>query len=260
MTSHLRLIPTIAVVSTLAFAVGCGSGGSNNNGTGIGGSSGAGGGGGASVLVGCTAANTSTAPSNGLIADFSDPAGGPDAGGIEIMGGIVTWGGGTLGGPGSPTYTTSGGALNITESAPATSAAQYVGLEVYFNNCVDASAFAGVQFTISGSFSGCTIQYATDDSAHGDATLPMPNPHATGPAGSYWLQAPLTVAEVTSTPMTVSMPFTGAGAPSGGSPDGLALDPTKLEGVLWQLTIAANAGGAPGCTANLTIDDVKFYR
>ena len=189
-----------------------------------------------------------------------DPLGATDAGAIEIMGGIVAYGGGAVGGVGAPTYTTTGGTLGITENAAATSAPQYLGVVVYFNNCIDASAFAGVQFTISGSFSGCTMQYSTDDSAHGDSTLPTPNPHATGPAGSYSLQAPLTAAQVTSTPTIVSMPFTGAGAPSGGSPDGIALDPTRLDSVSWQFTVAAAAAGAAPCTANLTIDDVKFYR
>jgi hypothetical protein len=57
--------------------------------------------------------------------------------------------------------------------------------------------------------------------------------------------------------MTLMMPFNGAGGPTGGMPAGLALDPAKLEGVQWQFTIAA--GATAPCTANLTIDNVKFY-
>ncbi len=208
--------------------------------------------------AGCTASNTSLAPTDGLIADFTASGGGSDARAVAIMGGINTYGGATLGGPGSPTYSTTSGALEITESALATSTPQYVGVVVYFNNCIDASAFTGVQFTISGSFSGCTMQYSTVDSEHDDTTYASPSPHATGPAGAYAPQAQLTASQVTPTPTTISMPFNGAGAPSGGSPDGLALDTSALDRVGWQLTIPA-AIGTPACTASLTIDDVKFY-
>lgn len=252
----------VGVAITALSSIGCGS---NNNSSGAVGTTqtGGSGGGGAGAAKGCTAANMSTASADGLIADFMAGGGAPDAGGIEIMGGIVTYGGGTVGGTGSPTYTTTGGALNITETAAATSTVQYVGVVVYFNNCIDASAFMGVEFTISGSFSGCTMQYSTADSAHDDSTLSTPNPHATGPTGSYSPQAQLTATRVTSTPMTISMPFNGTGAPSGGSPDGLALDTAKLDSVSWQFTIPAAAPGVTGtpmCVANLAVDNIKFYR
>ena len=175
-------------------------------------------------------------------------------------GGVLTYNGRTQAGPGAPTYTTTGGTLNITENTGAISAAQYVGVVVDFDDCIDARAFTGVQFTISGSLSGCTVQYSTTDTEHDDATYAVPNPHATGPEGAYAPYADLTASQVTSTPTTISMPFNGVGAPSGGSPDGLALDTSKLDRVNWQLSIPAAAGGAATCTASLTVDDVKFYR
>jgi hypothetical protein len=253
---------TIAVLGTFAFGAGCGTSGSNtstSNRTDA--MMGTGGSGGSAVGAGCTASNTKLAPADGLIADFNGSGGGPDAGGIEIMGGIIAFGGGAVGGTGAPIFTTTGGTLNITESAAATSAPQYVGVVIYFNNCIDASAFTGVQFTISGSFSGCTMQYSTDDSEHGDSTLSTPNPHATGPAGSYSMQARLAATQVTSTPMTISIPFTGPGAPAGGSPDGVALDTAKLDSLTWQLTIpvASAVDGTPTCAASLAIDNVGFY-
>jgi hypothetical protein len=257
-------ISIIALIGTLAFGAGCGS---SSNGTaatggtpGIAGIAGIGGSGGASQ--GCNPSNTSTAPADGLIADFMNgtPVADPTGGGSRSLGGIVTFGPpGIIYGPASPTYSVTGGTLNITESAPATSVDQHVGLAVDFNNCIDASAFTGVQFTISGSFSGCSIGYGTADSEHDDSTFEIP--HATGPAGSYLPLAQLTAAQVTSTPMPISMPFNGTGAPSYGNPAS-ALDPTKLTEVEWVFTIpaaAAGDGGTPMCTANLTIDNVKFY-
>lgn len=258
-------LSNIALIGTLAFGAGCGSSSNNSTGTagtaGTTGIAGTGGSGGASQ--GCTASNTSTAPADGLIADFMNgtPAD-PTQEGSRSLGGIVTFGPpGIIYGPASPTYSVTGGTLNITESAPATSVDQHVGLAVSFNNCIDASAFTGVQFSISGSFSGCSVGYATADSEHDDSTFSVAIPHATGPAGSYPPQAQLTAAQVTSTPMTISMPFHGTGAPSYGNP-AIALDPAKLDSVQWVFTIpaaAAGDGGAPMCTANLTIDNVKFY-
>ena len=261
-------LSNIALIGTLAFGAGCGSSANNSPGTagtagtaGTTGTTGTGGSGGTSQ--GCNASNTSTAPADGLIADFMNgtPAD-PTREGSESLGGIVTFGPpGILGGPGSPTYSVTGGTLNITESALATSVDQHVGVDVSFDKCIDASAFTGVQFTISGSFSGCSIGYATADSEHADSTFSPGIPNATGPAGSYAPSAQLTAAQVTPTPMTISMPFHGAGAPSYGNP-AVAVDPTKLGGVEWAFTIpaaAAGDGGTPMCTATLTIDNVRFY-
>jgi hypothetical protein len=251
------LVPIVATVALLlAGGVACGTGGSN--GAGIAGSTGTGGGGGARV-VGCTASNTSTAPADGLIADFTNADGGPDAGAIEIMGGILAYNVGTIGSQGSPNYTTIGGTLNITEDAMATLVAQYAGVLIYFDNCIDASAFTGVQFTIAGSFSGCTLQYLTTDTEHDDVTYPSPNPHASGAAGAYAPYAQLSASQVTPTPTLISMPFNGAGAPSGGNPDGVALDASKLDRIDWQLAIPAASVGGATCMASLSIDDVKFY-
>jgi hypothetical protein len=52
------------------------------------------------------------------------------------------------------------------------------------------------------------------------------------------------------------MPFSGTGAPSGGSPS-TALDKTKLTGVQWQFTVAA--GTTNNCAVDLTLDNISFY-
>jgi hypothetical protein len=141
-------------------------------------------------------------------------------------------------------------------------AAQYVGLVIYFNgnaagtDCIDAHTYTGVQFDLKGTITGCTIQYSTNDSAHTDMVAQSMDPKAGGPAMSYSPQATLTAAQITTGGMTIMMPFTGTGAPSGGMP-ATPINPAKLEGIQWQFTIPA-AGTAP-CAASLTVDNVKFY-
>ena len=201
------------------------------------------------IGVDCTPSSTRLAPADGLIADFADP----DAG-IEIGGELVKYGDGPnpIDGPGSPTYATSGGALNITENAAPTSKPRYLGVLISFDGCVDASAFTGVQFSISERlFGGCTMSYATGDVVHQSNTTGLP--YATGATGAYPPWAAVTPEQ---TPTTLMMPFVGG--PSGGNPS-TPLDTTKLTFVYWQFTVAAAPGGALPCVADVTVDDVTFY-
>lgn len=199
------------------------------------------------IGVDCTPSSTRLAPADGLIADFR----GADDG-IEIGGEFVKYGDATIDGPGSPTYSTSGGALHITENATGTAAARYLGVLISFDGCVDASAFTGVQFSISdASLGGCTMDYATGDVVHQSATTGLP--YATGAPSAYPPQAMVTPEP---TPATLMMPF--AGGPSGGSPS-TPVDTTKLTFVLWQFTVEAAPAGALPCVADVTIDDVTFY-
>ncbi|MES1207487.1 MAG: hypothetical protein ABUS79_16245 [Pseudomonadota bacterium] len=199
----------------------------------------------------CTAATTRRAPVGGLISDFSATDGGSDLTRDPFAFPAT--------GPARPIATKTDGALHIIENGPATSAAQYVGVAVAFGGCVDATAFTGIQFSISGSFSGCTMQYATGDPEHQDRTSGAP--YATGPSGAYQPQSTLTAAQVTATPQTVRMPFTGA--TMFGDPQ-TPLDTTKLVFALWQFDIPAAApatadGGTPTCVADITIDNLTFY-
>jgi len=192
-----------------------------------------------------------TAPPGGLIADFT----GPD-GGLAVSGGLFNY---PLGSPAAPTVSVAGGALHLVESADFGAAVQYVGGGIYFNDCLDATAFSGVSFTISGSFSGCSVQYATGDVEHQDATID-PN-FATGSAGAYPPQSTITSGEVTTTPQTLTMPF--AGSTISGNP-GTPLDKSKLVLLIWQFTVPAGApattDAAPrGCIADITIDNLAFF-
>jgi hypothetical protein len=241
-----------------------------DGGGGSAGAAGTGGAGGATLGVACTAATTMTAPSNRLIADFSGPDGGlkiPD-GGLENDGGpfpasVVEIGGGLtpypIGSASAPAYDLSGGALHVTVDTPATSAPQYVGMFLGFADCIDATAFTGVSFTISGSFAGCTMQYATGDVEHSDSTVDTYR--GTGPAGSYDPQTTLTAGDVTAAPQTLMMPFPNSTI-SGSPPT--PVDKTKLIALIWQFTVPAaassTADAAPAaCVADITIDNVSFY-
>jgi hypothetical protein len=128
-----------------------------------------------------------------------------------------------------------------------------------FADCIDATAFTGVSFTISGSFAGCTMQYGTGDVEHSDSTVNTYR--GTGPAGSYDPQTTLTAGEITAAPQMLMMSFTSSSI-SGSPPT--PLDKTKLIAVFWQFTVPAaassTADAAPAaCVADITIDNVAFY-
>jgi hypothetical protein len=253
---HASLIGALALLG----AVGCSSsngGSSGTGGTGGGsatggstgsGGSGTGGAGGKACGGPAPAADAGVcqlAPCDGLIADFSSADGG-----IPIMGGIATWSG-IL----KPTYTIENGTLNIMETADQASAPQYLGTTLYFNNCVDASAYQGVEFKISGSVSAaCHLIFGANDVAHDDH---MSDPKGTCDAGSSCYAPNMMVPmAVSSTPTVMQIPWiTGSSVPD------VDLDPSHLVGVQWQFTIDPTAdGGTPDtCTAELHITDVKFY-
>lgn len=250
------------LIAALVFAgaVGCSSSngssgtGGKGGGTGTGGVTGSGGhvGGGGAGGKACggpapaaDAGVCQQAPCDGLIADFSSADGG-----IPIMGGITTWSG-IL----KPTFTLENGTLNIMEDVTQADHPQYLGTTLYFNNCVDASAFTGVQFTISGSVSAaCQVIFGANDLAHDDKAS---DKKGQCDAGSSCYAPNMTIPmAVTATPTVIQMPWI-----MGSSVPDVPLDPAHLVGVQWQFTVGPTAdGGTPQeCTAQLHIDDVKFY-
>jgi hypothetical protein len=257
----LKQASLIAVM--LLGAVGCSSsGGSSGTGGkgggtstggapgsgGHGGSAGSGGGGKAcgGPAVPADAGVCQLAPCDGLIADFSSA----DAG-IPIMGGLTSWSGVV-----KPTYSVDNGMLNIMEAVSQADHPQYLGTTLYFNNCVDASAYQGVEFTISGSVSAaCQVIFAANDVAHDDKLTDKAKGQCDAGSLCYAPNAALPMA-VTATPATIKMPWI-----DGSSVPMVPLDPSHLVGVQWQFTVSPTAdGGTPqDCTAELHIDDVKFY-
>jgi hypothetical protein len=256
MNNHLS---TLFILSIFVPAAGCGS--SGISGTAETTATVASGGGGAGQPHHsrglCTPSGTSPAPANGLVADFSPAGRGANGQGIETSGRVVTYASPKLVGPGSMTYSTTGGNLNIKISAPAISRPQLLGTMIQFDSCVDASAFTGVQFTISGSFSGCSLTYATGDVGHED--MAKSSTFASGEAGSYVPQDKISASDLSSTPRTIKQPFVVTDI-QGNPPT--PIDPTQLIFNLWQfiVPVAADDGSAtPACIASVTVDDVKFY-
>lgn len=254
MNSH---ISAIARFSTFVFAAGCATGGVSRTTETTGTVANSGDGQPHHSRGLCTPSSTSAAPSNGLVSDFS-ALGGARGQDSQISSEIVTYSVPKLSDPGALTYSTTGGNLNIKVSAPATSRPQFLGTMVLFNSCIDASTFSGVQFSISGSFSDCSLTYATGDVAHEDATIS--STFSSGPAGSYAPHHKISAADLSSIPRTMKLPF--AATDIQGNPS-TPIDPTKLIFTLWQFVVpvAADDGSAtPPCSASLTIRDIKFYR
>jgi hypothetical protein len=249
-----RHVLTIAFIGTLVFGAGCGSTTISATPGPTGPSDRSESGGQSIASRGCSASNTSLAPKSGLIADFDDAA----TEGIAIPGAIVTFLEPKVSGPSSPIYSTSGGALNIKVNLAPKATPQFAGLVVSFNNCIDASAFTGVRFTIRGAFSGCGLQYGTGDVDHEDVA--MGARLAAGPIGSYPPQNRIAADELTSASRTITAPF--ARTDIAGSPS-KPIDATKLISVLWDFIVPVAAEGDDGnhmCTGDVTIDDIRFYR
>ena len=194
---------------------------------------------------GCPA--STPAPTDGLIADFSGTNGG-----IEIGGGVSAYPAGA-----APAYDTTGGNLHITTNAAPTTAPQYLGVTLYYSSpdCLDASAFTGVQFAISGSVTGCSLQYNTAFSQ--DAWTMNGDTRAACSGTSASCYPPYeTIAGLGSTVTTMKVPFSGPGV-IGGAPL-TTVDPTRLTGFFWQFVVPA--GISPNCVADVHIDDVSFYK
>jgi hypothetical protein len=196
--------------------------------------------------VGCNATNTTAAPADGLITAFSVPNSG-------VQNGVIA-------GPAeaAPIFTTDG-ALRIRVDTPALSTAQLFGVHYGFPECVDATAFTGVQFSIRGSLSGCTFGEATQDSAHqpaagGSAT--GADRHGSGGPESVPNTTALTGEQITSNPQTLQIPFA---AQSNGVP-ATPTDKSKITDVAWVFLVQPYAVDGPtACRADLTIADVGFY-
>ncbi len=126
----------------------------------------------------------------------------------------------------------------------------YFGVGLGFGNpsCVDASAYTGVQFTVTGDLGTCTLQLAmvpSEDNSvqNGSAGVCTGDP-STGCHGP------------TSAPIGVGTTVVNFSDLSGGVP--LAtLDPTALNDIDWHLTVPTDGTTAP-CAASFTITDVSF--
>jgi hypothetical protein len=191
-------------------------------------------------VLGCGPFNTVAAPADGLVATFTGPNREAD-----IPGALLTWG------APAPTFT-SDGALHITVNADPTSNRRVLGVVDHFESCVSAAAFTGVQFTISGTVSGCTLSNFVEDSAHLFNDGFADGSHGTGPPGSILEHLNFAGDLVTPVPQTLQVPFTELVSTLPATP----FDKTKITGLGWAFAIEPSSAG---CVADLTVDDISFY-
>ena len=284
--TNVSKLALLGILSLGLASIGCGSkssetgtGGSNGSGGGSGkggssasgGSNGSGGGaaGAPAPTTGCLASDP---PMSATIADF---ASGAIDGGLEVMGGVFTYGDTP-----KPSYSLMPGSIEITDGVVVSAKNHYQGFGFYFNgdtmgkDCIDASSYTGIQFDISGSLMGdlCTVQFSINDSEHADMTVAgtpaadggfVPNdPKASGPMGAYAPQLQIGPM-IMSTKTTIQVPFSGSGAnvPVGGLPADTAIDTHRIEGIQWQMTSPLMGDGAASeCDLDITVSNIKFYK
>ena len=148
------------------------------------------------------------------------------------------------------TVTSDGNGFELSGSLNPPISGNYAGFGMYFNSgsCLDASAKTGVQFDLSGDLGSCSLQYLllfAQDLSHID-----------DPGRGHCLDTdavchgPSVVVKPSAT--TIQIPFSSL---DNGKPIA-ALDPKNLVTMQWEL----NASDASvGCTADVTIENVKFY-
>ena len=193
----------------------------------------------------CPSSGRLVAPAGGMIADFSgkDPASGTPGRIATLL-------------PPAPkqasalTHSTTGGNLAIGVNAVPGAKPQVLVTTLALDGCLDASGFTGVQFNLSGSLSGCALNYASVDVEH--------QYYRAG--GPYPPQKRLSPADLTPQPQTIKAPFLKPDDP--GSP-AVPTDPSKLLFVQWLVMVPVGShdgSPVPPCTGSLAIDDVKLYR
>lgn len=211
---------------------------------GAGGMTGAGGGAGGGPAMACQG----TPPASALISDFSDATGSdPILFGTapNLMGGTFAYSGTGLTPPALSIDSTGSGinGLHVVANPGATAdgANNFFGFGLFFDSCVDATAYTGVQFTITGNLGNCGINFAANFS---ETTSPDADTRGTCTLASCFPGS----TPVTSTG-TIIIPFASA---AGGSPP--VIDPRSIIGVQWQMGQALGAA----CTADFVISDVTF--
>jgi hypothetical protein len=190
----------------------------------------------------CTPGTTAVAPADGLISDFSDKGGvsgklftsvPPDA-----LPGV------------SMSQVTDAGRLVLDVKAVPGPKPQVLTATRVFDGCVDARGFAGIQFSLSGTLSGCSMTYATIDPAHQYC-------EADGP---YPPQKKISADEVTSVPRIVSAPFQ---RPEIQGNPATPVDAGQLAAIQWIVIVPVapdDGSAATPCAGKIFIDDVRLYR
>jgi hypothetical protein len=211
--------------------------------------------GGSNVAATCVSGATKP-PVSELITDFSDAAPDPANPGEFRFGGgdaaRVQGSSSRFANPASTKGTLSigDGALSFaaTVSAPSASGPDQfpfngVVLQIDGAACIDASAYSGVSFTLSGDLGTCNLTLAFPTADDLDSMIDPARGLCSGSCypSQFTLSSTSTSVSFTATPVVPGMPVS-------------AVDKAKLLGVQWALV----PSGTTSCTASFTIDDVKF--
>ena len=215
---------------------------------GAGGRGGQGGGGGTGGGAPPPSPCVGSAPPSALITEFSDAvAGDPIVFGTppEISGGTFSYAAPGLMPPVLAVAPGANAALAVAANPglPTDAANGYFGFGLFFNSCVDASAYNAVKFTVNGDLGDCSIRFAVTSSQH---VSPSDDPRGicTETSGCFPPSTPITAAG------TSVVPFFGFTFP--GSPN--LVDPTSLVGIQWQMDTPPGVA----CHASFTVDDISF--
>jgi hypothetical protein len=140
-------------------------------------------------------------------------------------------------------------ALHVTATVVA--GGGYAGYVMWFHPCVDASAYTGISFDISGSLGGATLSFQVQ--MNDDYPIDVGNQKGAC-AGGSWTQTTCwnNRAAVTVTADVTTVSFTWAEL-IGGYPT-TPVDPRQLLGIQWE----ANCSTTAACAVDLTLDNVQF--
>jgi hypothetical protein len=261
-----------------------GMGGTGSAGTAAGGSAGATGAGGLSSDPAFGVATACPAPTQASITDFSPLALGVDAGAADAGAAIAditfgdftsTFSGGTFVYPnaaGDPYVVTSD--MSSGEWHMSGNIGNYSGFGLYFSGCnrIDASAYAGISFTVRGNVAmGNSISFQVSTSADEISHLYLnsqampPNPPSAANSGRCLpvmnqydgtCATPSFSVQVSTSEATIEVRWSDF---SGGAPEA-AVDPTEITGIRWILPNPVGAGTATPTpyAADFYIDDLSF--
>lgn len=132
--------------------------------------------------------------------------------------------------------------------------ANYAGFGLWFGPCTDASAYEGIQFTISGAVGDSgSLDFQVQTSRNYPISTNDMKGECEGDFSSGCSFNTASAIEVTDTPETVQIPWADL---TGGEPIA-TLDPTELLGIQWQFNCDSMA--EEPCAVDVVIDDVSFY-
>ncbi len=131
--------------------------------------------------------------------------------------------------------------------------ATFTGVGLFLYQCIDASAYHGIQFTISGDVGNEGLDAGSPDQITFSLSMPSDSSQGTCTLGSS-CGSPSYVVTVPAQPTTIQIPFQML---TGGAPL-FALDPSQISGVQWSLPWPCTQNPSV-YTTQITITDVAFY-